>query len=66
MNTKPIPPEVDIFPPEDEAEYDRWFRDKVARALADPRPSIPHEQVVAEMRERFKAMRKKAKPGKTS
>ena len=30
-------------------EHDRWFREKVQAALADPRPGIPHEQVMAEI-----------------
>ena len=29
--------------------YDVWFRAKVREALDDPRPGIPHEQVMAEM-----------------
>lgn len=28
-------------------EYDAWLRAKVQRALADPRPSIPHEEAMA-------------------
>lgn len=35
--------------PADPVEYDRWFRAKVRAALDDPRPSIPHGQVMAEM-----------------
>jgi hypothetical protein len=35
---------------EQAAAYDKWFREKVARSLADPRPSIPHGEVMAEMR----------------
>ena len=66
MNTKPTPTDLDVFPPENEAEYHRWFRAKVEKALADPRTSIPHEQVVAEMRERFKRLRKKAKSSKSA
>lgn len=39
------------FATTDEAEaYDQWFRAKVAKSLADPRPSIPHDQVMAKMR----------------
>lgn len=34
---------------EQEASYDRWFRAKVAASLADPRPAIPHDEVMAEM-----------------
>ncbi|WP_443026441.1 type II toxin-antitoxin system RelB family antitoxin [Sphingomonas sp. HMP9] len=30
--------------------YDRWLREKVARSLADPRPSIAHEEAVAAMK----------------
>ena len=30
-------------------EYDAWFRAKVQRALQDPRPSIPHEEVIAQV-----------------
>lgn len=34
---------------EQAASYDRWFRAKVKASLDDPRPSIPHDQVMAEM-----------------
>lgn len=29
--------------------YDDWLRTKVRAALADPRPPVPHDQVMAEM-----------------
>lgn len=29
--------------------YDAWFRAKVHEAIADPRPAIPHQQVMDEM-----------------
>ncbi|MHB1222311.1 MAG: type II toxin-antitoxin system RelB family antitoxin [Gammaproteobacteria bacterium] len=32
------------------AAYDKWFRAQVQEALDDPRPGIPHEQVMAETR----------------
>lgn len=35
--------------PEEAEAYDRWFRAKVEMSLADPRPGIPHDQVMAEM-----------------
>jgi hypothetical protein len=35
---------------EEEAAYNEWFRKKVQEALADPRPAIPHDEVMAEMR----------------
>jgi len=28
--------------------YDAWFRQKVQEALADPRPAVPHRQVLDE------------------
>jgi hypothetical protein len=30
------------------AAYDKWFRAQVQEALDDPRPNIPHEEVVAD------------------
>ena len=35
--------------PSDPVEYDKWFRAKVQESLDDPRPTIPHAQVMAEM-----------------
>lgn len=35
---------------EQAASYDRWFRAKVQASIDDPRPNIPHDQVMAEMR----------------
>jgi len=34
---------------EQETDYDLWLRAKLAASLADPRPRIPHAQVMAEM-----------------
>lgn len=46
-----LSPIVSEFETEEEAEaYDRWFRAKVEASLADPRPGIPHDEVMAEMR----------------
>ncbi len=34
----------------DQAEaHDRWFRAQVQASLDDPRPCVPHDQVMAEM-----------------
>lgn len=33
------------------ASYDSWFRAQVQASLDDPRESIPHDLVMAEMRE---------------
>lgn len=46
-----LSPIVSEFDTEEQAaSYDRWFRAKVQASLDDPRPSIPHDQVMAEMR----------------
>ena len=38
------------FSTADEAQaYDRWFRAQVQASLDDPRPSVPHDQVMAEI-----------------
>jgi hypothetical protein len=34
---------------EQEASYNEWFIAKVNASLEDPRPSIPHDQVMAKM-----------------
>jgi hypothetical protein len=31
------------------AEHDRWFRAQVQAALDDPRPAIPHDEVMADL-----------------
>lgn len=49
MNTV-LSPIVSEFETEEQAaSYDRWFRAKVHASLADPRPAIPHDEVMAEM-----------------
>lgn len=46
-----LSPIVSEFDTEEQAaSYDRWFRAKVEASRADPRHSIPHDQVMAEMR----------------
>lgn len=45
-----LSPIVSEFETEEQAaSYDRWFRAKVQASLADPRPSIPHDEVMARM-----------------
>ena len=56
-----LDPIVSEFDTEEEAEaYDGWFRAKVEASLADPRPSIPHDQVMAEMRRLLDSKKKRA------
>ena len=45
------------------ASYDRWFRAKVQASLDDPRPNVPHDQVMADMRSLLEAKRNKRDAG---
>ncbi|MGY2374704.1 type II toxin-antitoxin system RelB family antitoxin [Pseudomonas sp. SDO524_S393] len=55
----PLSPIVSEFETEEQAaSYDRWFRAKVQASMDDPRPNIPHEQVMAEMRVLIESKRK--------
>ncbi|MNP30427.1 hypothetical protein D3C76_1234990 [compost metagenome] len=50
MSTQLSPIVSELETQEQADSYDRWFRAKVQASLDDPRPSIPHDQVMAEMR----------------
>jgi len=32
------------------SDYDKWLAAEIQAAIDDPRPNIPHEEVMAEMR----------------
>jgi hypothetical protein len=54
-----LDPIVSEFETQEQADnYDRWFRAKVQEALDDSRPSVPHDEVMRRMEERFAALRK--------
>ena len=42
---------------EQEASYTAWLQAKVAASLADPRPPIPHDEVMRRMTERLNNLR---------
>lgn len=49
-----LSPIVSEFETEEQAaSYDRWFRAKVQASRDDPRPSIPHDQAMAHIREKL-------------
>jgi hypothetical protein len=49
MNT-PLSPIVSEFESEEqEASHDAWVRREIEASLADDSPTIPHDQVMAEM-----------------
>jgi hypothetical protein len=62
MKTPLSPTESEFATAEDAAAYDRWFREQVQESLDDPSPSIPHDQVMAEMRALIGSKRRKNKP----
>jgi len=43
----------DFETPEQDADYTAWLRAKVAASIADPRPGIPHEEVMRRLDERI-------------
>jgi hypothetical protein len=48
--TTALDPYVSEFDTQEQAAaYDAWLRAKVARSMADTRPLIPHDAVMAEM-----------------
>lgn len=49
MNAQFSPIVSEFESAEQEASYDAWFKAKVKASLEDPRPSIPHDQVMAKM-----------------
>lgn len=48
--TKMSPIESEFETTEDAEAHDLWVRAKIERALASTDPTIPHDQVMAEMR----------------
>jgi hypothetical protein len=55
-----LSPIVSEFETTEDAEaYDTWFRAKVAAAMNDPRPSVPHDEAMARIRAVIEAERLK-------
>ena len=66
MNAALSPIESEFATAEEATAYDRWFRIQVQEAIDDPRPSIPHDQVMAEMRAIIAKKRKNARSNSSS
>ncbi len=49
MNAQFSPIVSEFESAEQEANYNAWFTAKVEASLKDPRPSIPHDRVMAKM-----------------
>lgn len=55
-----LSPIVSEFESEEQAaSYDAWFRAKVQSSLDDPRPNVPHDEVMAELKAHLAAKRDK-------
>ena len=50
MNTALSPLVSEFETVEQEDSYVLWLKDKVQKSLADTRPNVSHDQVLAEMR----------------
>ena len=60
MSTKLSPIVSEFETVEQEASYVEWLNAKVKASLDDPRPSIPHDQVMSEMRDLIESKLKNA------
>ena len=59
---KKLDPIISEFETQEEADaYDRWFREKIEAAMKDTRPSIPHDEAMAQVREKIRAIAESAK-----
>ena len=55
----PLSPIVSAFEIEEQAaSHDRWVRAKVQASIDDPRPSIPHDEAMAEVKRVLEERRK--------
>ncbi|RUT33082.1 hypothetical protein EMQ25_08130 [Arsenicitalea aurantiaca] len=60
MTHTPLDPIISEFATQEEADaYDAWFRAKVEASLKDTRPTVPHDEAMARVREAIKAAAKK-------
>jgi hypothetical protein len=59
-----LDPIISEFATQEEADaYDAWYRKKVQDALDDPRPSIPHEEVMRHVRATIERAAAKSRRG---
>ena len=59
MDGKIFPDDSGFENNEQAASHDRWLRAKVQASRDDPHPSLPHEDVMADMHALIESMRKK-------
>ncbi|MBI3523674.1 MAG: antitoxin [Betaproteobacteria bacterium] len=66
MNTALSPIESEFSTTEQAEAYKCWLRAKVQESLDDPRPNIPHDVVMAEMRKLLEDQRKDQDAGRVA
>lgn len=67
MSERTLDPLISAFDtPEQEAAHTAWLQAKVAASLADPRPSIPHDEVERRMAIRLAKLREQYATAATS
>ena len=57
-----VEPDPEIDGPTDPDEYDAWCDAQVQAAIDDPRPFVPHDEVVAYMQAFFDRLAERTKP----
>lgn len=56
MKIQALDPLISEFDTQDQAiSHDRWFRAQVQAAIDDPRPSVPHDEAMAQVRATIQA-----------
>ncbi|MGH8032406.1 MAG: type II toxin-antitoxin system RelB family antitoxin [Luteimonas sp.] len=61
IKTQTLDPLISEFQTEAQAaSHDRWFRAQVQVAIDDPRPSVPHDEAMARVRETIEAAKRKS------
>jgi len=43
---------------EQEARHTAWLRDEITKSIADPRPSVPHDEAMAHIRRTIEAAKR--------
>lgn len=57
-----LDPRISEFETQEQADsYDLWFRRKVQEAIDDPRPGVPHDEVMGKMDDLIAALESKHK-----
>lgn len=49
-----------------DAAYSRWLAAEIQAAIDDPRPSIPHEEVMAELNAKIAGLKERGEPENTA